>query len=330
MKRPNPPLPLRPRHQMWLLRLNDSETQTGLWLRFSILLSRNGFRQLAEVRAILFHKDTNQSTQKTVVKQTFDIQAFRESEAGVIRIGNCELSAHHCRGKVESKQNSMEWELTFNSPQKLSFNAIPEILKRFKLIQRSMDTVDENLVFSGSTKVNGERITWKEAPGILRKTEGPQIGYSWVWGQSNLFTNEMGQPVPFIFEGFSGRTRLGPFLSPRLSSFYFYYEGKPYVFNTLRDSFAVKSNPALNEWSFQVDRGDLSFRGQIRAEHKDFAGMALEDTDGSYLYCNTTNLSDLRILVYRRGKLEATLVSTGNASFDVASPEKNPYVPILV
>ncbi|MGZ3689317.1 MAG: hypothetical protein ACXVBW_13515, partial [Bdellovibrionota bacterium] len=96
------------------------------------------------------------------------------------------------------------------------------------------------------------------------------------------------------------------------------------------DVFTVRSKNTLTDWKFQADRGELSFRGYAKAEHKDFAGLTYEDTNGSLLYCGNSKLSDMRVLVYRRGKLEATFDAPGTAAFEVVSRHKNPYVPIII
>jgi hypothetical protein len=119
-------------------------------------------------------------------------------------------------------------------------------------------------------------------------------------------------------------------ITPHLSSFLFRYQGANYCFNQLRDTFHIKSKNTLNEWDFQADRDDLSFRGHANAEHKDFVGLTYEDTNGSLLYCANSKLSNLRILVYRRGKLESTFTAQGTAAFEIVSRDKNPYVPLLL
>jgi hypothetical protein len=193
-----------------------------------------------------------------------------------------------------------------------------------------MITDCEELLVSGTTTVNGEVVEWKDASGMQGHLEGPKSAHSWVWGHCNLFTDEQGRPSDFAFEGLSAKAFLGPLTSPKLSCFYFHYRNQDYYFNTLKDAFFIKSKNTLNEWMFQVDREDLSFRGRAHAEHKDFAGLTFEDTDGSLLYCAHSQLSDLHIFVYRRGKLEASFQAKGAAAFEVVSRNKNPYVPLLV
>jgi hypothetical protein len=166
---------------------------------------------------------------------------------------------------------------------------------------------------------------------MLAHLAGAKSAHSWVWGQCNSFVNEQKQVVPFVFEGLSLRGRIAGYLkSPQLFSFHFLHQGKAYEFNRLWDTLRSRSKSNLTDWHFQADQKDISFRGHVTAQHRDFAGMTYEDTDGSLLYGAVSKLSDMTIWVYRKGKLETTLRSQGSAGFEITSRSKNPYVPLIL
>ena len=326
---------IKPFHDVWHLKLNDPIARRALWLRFSRLCTTNGFKKTAENWAVYYHRGThNQEVKKVAVKQTLDLSAYlphSEFEpAEAFEIGECFFSEHRTQGIINSKGNSIEWDLTILPGPRSTFSPVPEILKRTGLVKNSVTTLQEQLWVSGKTIVNGETIEWKEALGMAGYRSGSKSGFSWTWGHCNAFSNEQGEPSDFIFEGLTARVKLGPVVSPPFSAFFFHYQGKPYFFNTVMGLFHLKSKSSLNEWQFEASRGDLAFRGHMKAEHKYFACLTYEDTNGSLLYCASSKLSDMRILVYRNGKLESTLVAQGTAAFEVTSRQKNPYVPILI
>ncbi len=315
--------------QVWYLKLNDPISHRALWIRFSLLSTHNGFKRIAETWAVYFQRGVNREVKKVAIKQTYDMKSYSK-EGNKIRIGECELSENHTRGFIQSKGNSIQWDFSFLPARKSTFSFVPEVLSRSGLVRNSIVTQDEELLFTGSAQINGEKFLWKESPGILGIHQGSRNGHSWVWGQCNTFLNEQGKNTNFIFEGLTARTQIGPFISPKFSSFYFNYQDQEYFFNSLKDAIFLKSQNSLNEWKFQADRGDISFRGSANAEYKDFAGLTFEDTNGSLLYCSNSKLSDMKVLVYKAGKLEATFSAQGTAAFEVVSREKNPYVPILI
>lgn len=328
--------------EAWYLKLNDPSGQRALWLRFLILTSRDGFRQATEAWALYFSRQgSGREMQKVALKQTFPLSAFGEIQAGAagsrggeagIRVDRCELTAHHTRGQITWKGNTFKWDLTMQpaGPQ-TGFHLIPQTLQKWKLIRTNAFTVSEDLVFSGTTELNGQATAWKDAPGMQGHLAGGRSGHSWVWAHGNTFVNEQGKPTPFVFEGLSGKARLpGGMALPRLSSLFFRYQGQDYRFNSLWDAIRSRSQHGLNEWTFRAERGDLVFSGRAWAEFRDFAGVTLEDTDGSLLYCSNSKLANLEIHVYRRGKLETTLTSPGAAALEVVSRSRNPYVPLLI
>jgi hypothetical protein len=324
--------PPRAFQEVWYLKLNDPATNRALWLRLTILVSGNGFRRVAETWAIYFQRSANKDVSKVALKQTYDLSTFSSSDAdGTLRAENFELSPEHTRGKITSKGRTISWDLKIQPGHEARFNLVPETLSRSRIVRNTAFTVGEDLRFTGHSEVDGERVEWKDAAGMQAHLSGPKNGHSWVWGHCNLFVDGQGKPVPFLFEGLSAKARLAGSLStPRLSTFYFHYEGKAYEFNSLWDAMRVKSRSSLTDWRFQADRGDLSFRGTAQAELKDFAGVTYEDTNGSLLYCSNSKLSNLEVHVYRRDKLESTFYSHGTAAFEVVTREKNPYVPILI
>lgn len=316
--------------EVWYLKVNDPDANRALWLRLTLLVSANGFRRVAETWAVHFQRSQTREVSKIAWKQSHDLKSFSYGEDGAIRIEGCEFGPARTRGSITSNGRTISWDLNLMTGHEASFNLVPESLSRIGLVRNTAVTVAEDLRFSGHVDIDGQRSEWKNAAGMQAHLSGSKNGHSWVWGHCNLFVDAQGKPVPFLFEGLSAKARLlGSLPSPRLSTFFFHYEGQPYRFNSLWDSLRVKSGSSLTDWRFQADRGDLSFRGKAHAEIKDFAGLTYEDTNGSLLYCANSKLSSLEIHVYRHGKLESTLYSHGTTAFEVVTREKNPYVPIL-
>jgi len=321
----------RMHQEVWYLKLNDPGSQWALWLRFTLLVTANGFKQVAETWSIFSQRMPSREVRKVAAKQTFPIQEFK-AEAGVgFKIAHSEFTDSHTRGQIQSKGNTIEWDFTIRERNPLHVEYVPEILSKLKLVKNRVITPGEDLVFNGTLRINGEQIQVTEAMGMQGHLAGPKNGHSWVWAHCNAFLNEQGRPASFVFEGLTARARLvGSVALPPISALFFWYQGKSYTFNRLRDSLSIRSEANLTEWNFQADRGELRFKGSCKAEHKDFTGVTYEDTDGSLLFCSNSKLSDMTILVYRQGKLESTFTAPGTAAFEVVSREKNPYVPFLI
>jgi len=321
-------------HEGWFLKLNDRSGTQALWLRFTTLVTHNGFQRIAETWAVFFQRAPGREITKSALRQRYPISAFSRDPSAIdssVRVADCLLSRNGSRGSVQFKGRAIQWDLRLQDVHEKSICFVPESLKRLGIIKNDYWTLSENLHANGTVTVDGTVYEFKDSTAMLAHISGPKSGHSWVWGQANSFVDDKGQAVPFVFEGITAKSRLpGSLNSPRMSSFYFFYRGQHYQFSSVWDALHLKSKSTITEWNFQADRGDLSFRGTVKAEHKDFAGLTYEDTDGSLLYCANSKLSTMTVHVYRRGKLEATLVANGTAAFEVVSRRKNPYIKTLI
>lgn len=340
--------------EVWYLKFTDQNDEKGMWIRFTLLCSSNGYRRIAEAWAVIFDQGVN--PRKLALKQTFPIDQFR-LENGVISIGpNSHIDMHGTQGKIESKGHVISWNLNFSDVSPVTFDAVPKTLRSLGFKSLHVDTLSESLKVSGSVEIDGEHWDWKEASGMFAHHGGKNLGHSWAWGHCNQFIDESGKPVDVIFEGLNAHAKIaGPLASPALSSFLIQYQNKRYQVNSLWNALRARSENDFREWKFQWDTkdtsqkknpDDLSFRGHFKAEHRDFAGMTYEDTDGSYLYCHYSQMATLTLWIYRNGKLETTLRSgalknpdalesaskifTATATFEISGKSRSPYVPLLV
>jgi hypothetical protein len=321
-------------HEGWYLKLNDPARRTALWLRFTLLSSRNGFRREAAVWAIAFERTPEGEVRKTAVRQAFDISAFSTPSPDEIRVGECALGPGWTRGRVQSKGREIRWDLKFDARipgRPGTFSLVPESLARAGLVQGRIATVGEDLLFTGQSSVDGQLQRWEQAPGMQGHLSNTRGGHSWAWAHCNSFVDEAGNPSDLVFEGLTVRARIAGYVpSPRFSSFFFRYKGEDYHLNSIWSAIQSRSHHSLNEWKLKVEKGDLVFQARIHSEYRDFAGLTYEDTDGSLLYCANSKLSDMSVLVYRRGKLEAHLQAKAAAALEVVSRSRNPYVPLLI
>ena len=318
--------------EVWYLKLNDENGESALWIRFTLLVSANGLGRNAETWAVIFERDENGEIQKQAIKKTYGMESFRalDSNDG-ISIENCEFASRHSKGSFKSENKTIEWDLQFEPASASQFNFVPEGLAKAGLIKNMATTVAEDLYVSGTCTFNGKSFRWEKAKGMQGHLAGSRNGHSWIWGHCNSFADANGNPVDFVFDGLRARARLtGALAAPPMTLMFFQYKGKAYRFNSVWNSIRLRTSYDPTSWTFRAAKGDISFRGQISAKIDDFAGLAYEDTDGSFLYCANSKLSNMSLTVYKKGKLEDSFTSKGTTAFEVVTRRKNPQVAILI
>lgn len=312
--------------ESWHVNVMDPREGRSLWIRLNLLSSTNGFRKVCEAWVIASHRKPSKEVSKIAMKQGFDLSQFK-TDAGIIQIGSCEMGPGFCKGSVVSKGRQIQWNLKWKPRQKASFNFIPGPLGKLGLVSQQWGSPESDLEIEGTSSLDGEEVKWQAAGGSLSHRCGFQEWNSWIRCHSNSFTTEKGETNDTVFEGFSGRVSLPIGIpGPRIHSACLVYQGKNYEFNSIWESLRMRSQSTPNRWSFEVEREDLRFRGEATAENRDFAGITYEDTDGSLLYGSHSKLANLTLWVYRRGKLEQTLISNGSASLEIVDRTRNPYV----
>lgn len=317
-------------YETWFFKINHESEPKALWIRFTILISSNGFQRKAEMWGVYFERLDSGEMKKTALKKTFDIGDF-SFDGNCLNIGNCIFCDTISKGEINSKGQTITWNMDISNAKSASFNFIPKTLLQPMGIKNEIFTVSEDLFFSGTTEINGQRTVWNMSKGMQSHSYGTKNPFSWVWAHCNKFIDADHNQVPFVFEGSNFKLPLaGPVKGPRLSSFFFLYKDRKFEFNSIWNIFRIRSNHTLTEWNFRADKGEYSFRGGIKANLKDFAGITYEDTNGTLMYCANSKLSNMTISIYRREKLENHFIAKGTAAFELVSREKNPYVAMLI
>ncbi len=291
---------------VWQLYVRSQDAT--LWIRCNNLRSKNGFRQDADITAVLTDHDHNHLAIKTSLNH-------HQPSTFPLTFGPCTIALDASHGTLVSKRNAISWNLTF-SPCQMPLGPFP--LASMMHAPRTL----AHLTAQGTLTWGGKTIDLLKASATITYLHTSQLNHSWVLAYAPDLSRDIS------FEGLSTRMNLGFFHGPEIASLRLIYEGQAYDFQSFKDALSMHTKRQLSEWRFQADRGDLSFRGHIRSAARDLAGVTLEDTDGSLLFCNQTCTAEMSLLVYRAGKLVNS--AHAPALFESVSSMRNPYVPNLL
>src|SRR5262249_50645249 len=112
-------------HREWSLSLVDPSGNRGLLLRFDLLQSRNSFHRVAQAWALHFQRSSAGQIAKVALKQSRDLDSF-EAMGGPseFKLGEVEFTSAKTRGKIESKGQSISWDLKIQEAQPSRFEMI--------------------------------------------------------------------------------------------------------------------------------------------------------------------------------------------------------------
>ena len=325
-------------YEVWYLKFNlpaqNGTAGPALWLRFTTLSSKNGLKKVAETWAIFFEPGVNSSSsgapRKLAVKNTSTPGAYNTRADGSVQIEDSVFGPDHTSGCVVGRGNRVEWDLKF-TPNDFTFWHVPDFLQKAKLTKSIVCKPNVNVAFTGSFTINDKTYKVNQAPGCQGHIWGSSYAHKWAWAHCNMFENASGQLTDTVLESLSARVKLGGVVtSPQMSALFLQYKGTRYELNRMHDAFAIKSDFSLTKWRFAAEKGPMRVVGEISCDVKDLLAITYEDTDGSYLYCNNSELASMDLSVYFKGKLEESLRSRQTTGFETVERAKSPYVEVLL
>lgn len=318
---------------VWYLKLNDRSGNHALWLRFSTLRSRNGFRQIAEIWGVFFERQSNQEVKKLAIKESASV-----SDLGIqlsplrVSLKGAVLGSSESHGEIQSKGHSIKWDLRWTpNPSTAPFRFTPRLISKIPSLQDSFETIQDELVISGIVSVDGQVFDFQDARGLLGHGSGTRHLHSWTWAHCNSFIDASGNAVPACIEILRYRPWIvGTVPGPSVTVARLQIGNSMYLWNRMKDSLSSIEAPGLSGWKLQFHRSGYRAEVEIHSKVRDFSGITYEDTDGSLLYCSTSKLSDMTVTLYQAGKIESALMSSGTTAYEIVKRTKSPYVSLLL
>ncbi|HEY2513864.1 MAG TPA: hypothetical protein VGI39_23515 [Polyangiaceae bacterium] len=299
--------------ESYFLKANDPKTRRAFWLKTTIYASARGLNgaphALAEAWAVAFDGERGH----VAVKSSVPFERARFSERGLdVRIEDVALRSDATSGSVESGGRSIAWDLALRS------DGIPLVhfpyaaMYEGKFPSTKIVSPFPDLRALGHLTVNGERWEIDRWPGLLGHNWGPRHTPAYAWCHCNVWEAEEGaarstrDSAPLeeelIFEGLSGRTPLGPVLSPLTTLLCLRWRGVRYELNTPLDLARNRGNITPRRWEFQGSDRHVALSGEVWAETDDFVGLLYENPSGPPTHCLNTKLAHARLSITVQGR----------------------------
>jgi hypothetical protein len=142
----------------------------------------------------------------------------------------------------------------------------------------------------------------------------------YVWGHCNTFE---GAESPTYFDVGSGQVRVGPILTPTLTTGHLVLRGKTYRFDTVRDLGRHESKFSVGSWAFVLHGPDGELHGRMASGKAQTAGLTYANPHGTTAYCMTSMIASAEMeLIPRRG--DAIRLESDSAALEVVQLDPNP------
>jgi hypothetical protein len=324
-----------PHYEVWYGKV-DIAPGRALWFRYTTLDGTDQFdenRREASVWAIAFDGDTC-----TGAKDNYSVDAMAEPNTIIVPQGRdaARFGGHHQvfhltdnlhldEANAIGQAGDISWDLSWTDSNR-RFSYVPHVLARVGLAKSTYDDCLLDLRVSGTIRCGDTEIEVDAAPGMVGHIQGKRImGHSWAWSHCNCFDDD----PDAAFEGLSVRALLGGRVTPKLSAFVMWVDGRQYTFRNPIGLLLNNSEYGQDHWVFSARSGGVVLTGEARSP-SNVALVEYTDTDGSHLWCYNSKLSDLEVRIQDPSHgLDRTLRSSGRAAFEHVNREEPAERPII-
>ncbi len=343
--------------ESWFFKVNDDRTGQAVWIKFTAICPGPGEERLYEVWAMYFpawgkgrfesvlaiKNEFPESEIKIVQSMSwcevrFGKNLFQQKENGMIK----------SQGSISNDQGvSASWEIEFRGNSKLEHFPKPfmytSAFPKRKLVSPFFDAKADGYFKiaygAGSKSVKkstGKKITAKKTSKIVFKKAPAMEGHNWgtehshryVWCHGNNFFEERtGERA--VFEGFSGKIKIGPLVTPYMTGLYMEIPdtGEENTINllALKNYFnrSVRVDFKKFSWTWKAKKDDILVEGIFYADRTCTAGLRYSDPDGKMNYCYNSKVAHGEILIRnaQNGTILRRYVSRGGCALEFLTDE---------
>jgi hypothetical protein len=312
--------------ESYFLKLNDREGRRALWVKATILAHAHSSLKwaapVAEAWAIAFDREGRH----VAVKDTVPLESARFGDRGLdVIVRDLRLTPGRIEGSVGDGERRIAFDLRFtmDAPPLVPFPS--ERMYETPLPSSKLVSPHPDSIFDGTYSVGGQTIAvdgWRGMEGHNWGTRHTEL-YAWC------HVNEWQGERDFVFEGLTGRTKVGPILVPPLTVVCVRHRGVRYDFNS--PSVMARAHGAIDafrSWTFRSKTAHAAISGEVWAQTEDFVGLAYENPDGAITHCLNSKIARARIRLSVAGRPDLDLMSKA-AAFEIGTKKRGHGVAIL-
>src|SRR5690606_27788702 len=131
------------------------------------------------------------------------------------------------------------------------------------------------------------------------------------WGQVAGFDNA---PQAFL-ELATARIRIGPLLTPPMTTLVLRLDGREYKLNSLLQAVRTKAHYGYFNWHFDATGKQVRIVGDIQAPREHFIGLNYYNPPGGSNTCLNCKIASCRLLVQEKGQPDRMLHTANRAAF---------------
>lgn len=315
--------------ESWFAKMNDPEGERALWLKATIFARaddpgsaraegwaiafdrRGGTRRHAAAKHTVPYGDATFDASGLGIRWSSPRTGESLEAIGETRDGRavCRL-----RGAIGAGDGRLEWALELAGEARPIVPLPLESMYEGPFPKSKLVTPLPDAIAHGEVNVRGER--WS-----LDGWRGMQ-GHNWGRGHADSYAwchvGQWDEGGDLVLEGFSGRVRVGPVMSPLTTIVCVRHRGVVYDFNRPADILRARGDVTARSWTFSASNDLAHVEGTVEAEAADMVGLFYPNPSGPTTYCLNSKLARARVRFEPRGRPPVVL-STRAAALEIGT-----------
>lgn len=295
----------RGHYEVYFLKFNDPEKERSLWIRYTLLVPRQGKAQTDLWAFVVDQKKENPLDRKRSFKESFFFEGSGEtalppllaqSNPFSLSLGGARLDSRGGRGSIRSNgEEKISWDLSWQDKAP-GYAFFPyNWMYHGPLPKTKVQSVHPDLRVSGRVKVGGDLYEFQDAPGQQSHLWGTQYASKWVWSHCNAFLEEEA-----IFEGLSAQIPLGPYQSPPITIFVLRFRSRFYPLNSFFSIIRNRSDVALGHWKFWGEGRGIGLEGEISVSTDCMVGAEYTGPSGEKRWCHNSKIAKIKLGIFKK------------------------------
>ncbi len=291
----------------------------AIWIRHTAH-KRPGEERSGSLWFTLFDADT---VGPRATKLTVDAFSTGAPAGAYVEIAGARLEPGRARGAIETEAMSAAWELEFEQGPE-AFRHMPyEFLYGARLPKTKFLSPHPHARFSGTVTVDGERIELDRWPGMIGHNWGAEHAERWTWIQANDFRD-----ADAWFDAALGRVKVGPLTTPWIGNAMLHLDGEPHRLGGFDRVRSTRIDDEPTRCAFELSGKEIKVRGRVHSEPRNFVAWVYADPKGPEHNTLNCSISDLELLVERKGRSPRRLECVGAAAYEIGMRETDHGIPV--
>lgn len=307
--------------ESYFFKLNDREGRRALWLKATIFVRHRGTPRLAEAWAVAFDREGRH----VAVKQTVPLADARFGKSSLdIAVAGLAFAEGRITGEVvgAGQRVAVDLHFTTGAPPLVPFPSRRMYEGRFPSTKMVSPHPDSR--FRGTYSVGGVTVVVDDWRGMQGHNWGSRHTELYAWGHVNQWEGD----EELVFEGATGRVKLGPLLAPPLTVLCARVRGVRYDFNSPLALLRARGAIETRRWTFAAKSSHATLSGELWADTADLVGLSYENPDGSMTFCLNSKIARGRVRLSIRGRPDVEAM-TRAAALEIGTKDPSHGVAML-